>query len=108
MRLETTDFLKILPLNEVGKVIKGAVKDFTPEGVCFTSEMEWQKGQVLLIDYFISDEGDSVQLKIVVIWSELIDSKSGYFCGGRIIHMEDDKAEKFSSYYLRKLKERSA
>lgn len=106
IRLEVGDFLEVRPLNEVGKVHKAKVKDFTLMGACFTSEAEWKKGQVLYIDYFIPEELDSVRLKMVVVWSEYIDAEAGYFCGGRIIEIEEDKQEKFANYYYKKLQER--
>ena len=53
VRLDTGDFLEVRTLDETSKVSKGKGKDFTLMGVCFSCEMEWQKGQVLLIDYFI-------------------------------------------------------
>ena len=106
IRLEVGDFLEVKPLNEIGKIYKTRAKNFTLMGVCFTSEVEWKKGQVLYIDYFIPEELDSVRLKMVVVWSELIDSKNGYFCGGKILEVEEKKQEKFASYYYKKLKDR--
>ncbi len=106
IRLDVGDFLKIRPLDEVGACIKSESTNFSLMGICFSSESEWQKGQVLLIDYFIPEELDSVQLKIVVVWSELIDSKCGYFCGGEVIDVEEAKQEKFASYYFKRLKDR--
>ena len=106
IRLNGNDFLELKPLNEVGKIEKGKVRDFSLMGICFSSELEFKKGQVLLIDYFISDELDSVKIKMVVAWSEFIDPENGYFCGGQIINLEEDKHEKFCTYYYRKLKER--
>ncbi len=106
IRLEVGDFLEVKPLNEIGKIYKTKTKNFTLMGVCFTSEVEWKKGQVLYIDYFIPEELDSVRLKMVVVWSELIDSKNGYFCGGKILEVEEKKQEKFASYYYKKLKDR--
>ncbi len=100
------DFLEIRPLGEVGRVQRGKAKDLTLMGICFSSEVEWQKGQVLLIDYFVPDELDSVKLKLVVIWSEFIDPQNGYFCGGEIIEVEESKQEKFANYYFKKLQER--
>lgn len=106
IRIEAGDFLQIQPINEAAGKHKGKSKDFSLMGVCFTSEIEWTSGQVLLIDYFIPDEMDSVRLKSVVVWSEFIDSENGYFCGGEIIEIEAEKQEKFANYYLKKLKER--
>ncbi len=106
LRLEVGDFLEVRPLNEVGRVHKAKVKNFSLMGACFTSEIEWKKGQVLYIDYFIPEELDSVRLKMVVVWSEFIDSENGYFCGGRIIDIEESKQEKFAAYYCKKIKER--
>ena len=112
IRLDVKDFLEIRPLNEVGVCAKGALPDigkstnFSLMGVCFSSEMEWQKGQVLLINYFIPEELDSVQLKIVVVWSEFIDSKNGYFCGGEVIDVEENKQKKFANYYFKQLKDK--
>ncbi|UCD15652.1 MAG: hypothetical protein JSV34_00950 [Candidatus Omnitrophota bacterium] len=106
VRLEVKDFLEIRPLDEVVEVVKGETDNFTLMGICFTSQIEWKKGQLLFIDYFIPSELDSVKLKIAVVWSELIDSENGYFCGGEIVEVEEDKEEKFASYYFQRLKER--
>ncbi|UCG35196.1 MAG: PilZ domain-containing protein [Candidatus Omnitrophota bacterium] len=106
IRVEVKDFLQIQPLNEVGKRIQGKARDFSLMGICFASEMEWQKGQVLFIDYFIPEELDSVKLKIVVVWSEFIDPAVGYFCGGEIIDVEEEKQATFAHYYFQKLRER--
>ncbi len=106
VRLDAGDFLEIRTLDEIGKVSKGKGRDSTLMGVCFSCEMEWQKGQVLLIDYFIPDELDSVRLKMVVVWSEFLSPEAGYFCGGEIIEIEQEKQEKFANYYLKKLQER--
>lgn len=106
IRLEVGDFLELRSLNEAGKVYKSKTKDFTLMGTCFVSEVEWKKGQVLLIDYYIPDILDSVVLKMIVIWSEFIDIDKGYFCGGEIIEVEDSKEQEFANYYFRKLKER--
>lgn len=105
IRLEVGDFLEIRPLNEVGRCLKGKSKNFSLMGVCFASGMEWQKGQVLLIDYFIPEELDSVRLKMVVVWSEFIDSENGYFCGGEVIDVEESKQEKFANYYFKQIRD---
>lgn len=107
IRLEVEDFLQIRPLNETARVLRGKSWNFTLMGICFSSELEWKKGQVLLIEYFIPQELDSVKLKVVVIWSEFIDAKNGHFCGGEIIDVEEGKQDQFSSYYYQKLKEKS-
>jgi len=106
VRLDAADFIEIQSLNEVGRLHQAKAKNFTLMGICFSCEVEWQKGQVLLIDYFLPDELDSVQLKMVVIWSEFIGPEAGYFCGGEIIEIEQEKQEKFANYYLKKLQQR--
>jgi len=106
VRLNVGDFVEVRPLSEVGKVCKGKAKDLTLMGICFSSEVEWKKGQVLFIDYFIPEELDSIQLKLVVIWSEFIDPENGYFCGGELIDVESSKASIFATYYFKKLQER--
>lgn len=106
IRLDVGDFLKLRPLDEVGVYVKSKTTNFSLMGVCFSSKIEWKKGQVLLIDYFIPEELDSVQLKMVVAWSEQIDAESGYFCGGEVIDIEEAKQEKFADYYFKQLKER--
>jgi hypothetical protein len=106
LRLEVDDFLEVKPLQEVARQVKGYSKNFSLMGICFSSEVEWKKGQLLLIDYFIPEEFDSVKLKVVVVWSELIDDNQGYFCGGEIVSIEKDKEDKFANYYYQKLKDR--
>ena len=106
VRLDAGDFLEIRVLDESGRIAQGKTKNFTLMGICFSCEMEWQNGQVLLIDYFIPDELDSVRLKMVVAWSEFISPEAGYFCGGEIVEIEREKQEKFANYYLKKLQER--
>jgi hypothetical protein len=106
LRLDVEDFLQIRPLNEQVRYVKGKSKDFTLMGICFSSAIKWNRGQLLLIEYFIPQEMDSVKLKLVVVWSELIDKEQGYFCGGEIVEVEDGKQRKFAAYYFEKLKER--
>ncbi|MFH1772075.1 MAG: PilZ domain-containing protein [Candidatus Omnitrophota bacterium] len=106
IRLETRDFLEIKPVNEVAKRLKAEIKDFSLMGICFNSEVEWQRGQVLIIDYFLSDDLDSVRVKVVVAWSEFIDHAKGYFCGAEVIGVDQDKQDKFAAYYYKKLRER--
>lgn len=107
LRLRVCDFLEVCSLNEVAKSVKATTQDFTPMGICFCSEVEWKRGHVLMIDYFIPEEFESIKLKVAVVWSEFIDTKDGYFCGGEIIEVEQDKQEKFANYYAKKLKELS-
>ena len=106
IRLNVGDFLELRPLHEAGRVHAAKTRDLTLMGICFSGEMEWNRGQVLVIDYFIPDELDSVKLKIVVVWSEFIDPENGYFCGGEIIEVEEAKQEKFANYYFKRLQER--
>ena len=106
VRVEVKDFLQIRPENEVAKTVKGLSKDFTLMGICFSSEIEWQKGQVLTIDYFIPQELDSVKLKVVVVWAEFIGPQDGYFCGCEIIDVEEEKQATFAHYYFQRLQER--
>jgi hypothetical protein len=105
LRLDVKDFLEIRPLKEpVGK-IKGFSQNISFMGICFFTPLEWQKGQVLVIDYFIAGEQDSVELKVVVSWSEFISSQNGYFCGGQLMNMSGKGQEAFVRYYFTKLKE---
>jgi hypothetical protein len=106
IRLDTRDFLEIRPLKEIAKRVEGKGRNFSLMGICFSSQVEWQKGQVLLIDYFLPQQLDSVKLKVIVVWSEFISSQEGYFCGAEIIEVEEEKQDKFASYYFQKLKER--
>ncbi|UCC94569.1 MAG: PilZ domain-containing protein [Candidatus Omnitrophota bacterium] len=106
IRLDVGDFLEIRPLKEIAKHTKAETKNFSLMGICFSSETEWQKGQVIFIDYFIPEELDSVKLKVAVVWSEFIDTTQGYFCGTEIIEIEEGKGDKFASYYFQKLRER--
>lgn len=105
--MKVGDFLEIRSLNEVARVVKAKVQDVTPMGICFSSEMEWKRGQVLLIDYFIPDEFDSIKLKIAVIWSEFISTQEGYFCGGEITEIEKEKQDAFTNYYFNKIQSQS-
>jgi len=107
IRLEVSDFLAIKPLNEVAKTIKAKTKDLSPMGMCFVSNTQWHKGQVLLIDYYIPEELDSVEIKSRVVWSEFVDTNSGYFCGVEVINVEPGKEDIFYNYYSSKLKEMS-
>ncbi len=106
LRFETGDFLEIRPLNETARYAKGKTFNFSLMGICFSSEVEWKTGQVLMIDYFIPEELDSVKLKVVVVWSELIGDKEGYITGTQLIDIEEDKESKFVNYYFQKLKEK--
>ena len=105
LRLKTEDFLEILPLNETSCQIKGRVFNFSLLGICFSSPVEWKKGQVLLIDYFIPSQLDSVKLKVAIIWSELV-GENEYLCGAQIVDIDREKENMFINYYFHKLKEK--
>lgn len=105
LRLEVQDFLEISPLNELAQFSKGGSFNLSLMGICFSSEVRWEKGQVLFIDYFIPTEMDSVRLKVGVVWSEYISDKDGYLNGAEIIYLEKEKETKFVNYYYQKLKE---
>ncbi len=105
LRLETEDFLKILPLDEVAQRVKGKAFNFSLLGICFSSPVEWKKGQILLIDYFIPSQLDSVKLKVAIIWTELI-KEDEYLCGAQIIGIDREKENMFINYYFHKLKEK--
>lgn len=105
IRLEVADFLEIRLL-ENQPPIKGRGRNISSMGICFSCQSEWTRGQVLLIDYFIPEDMDSVKLKVLVIWSEFIDPESGFFCGGEIIDIEDGKIDQFVAYYLQRLEDR--
>ncbi|MBU2266365.1 MAG: PilZ domain-containing protein [Candidatus Omnitrophica bacterium] len=100
------DFVEVRPLNEVGKIYKGKAKDISLMGICFSSDTEWKKGQVLFIEYFIPEELESIQFKLVVAWSEFVGPEQGYFCGGEMLDVEPSKESLFSAYYFKKLQER--
>jgi hypothetical protein len=106
IRLDSSDFLQINPINEVGEIYEAEAKDFTFMGICFCSSIEWKKGQVLAINYFIPEDNEPVKMKMVVIWSEFISSSQGYFCGGQITDIEEKSQAQFAHYYYKKLKEK--
>lgn len=105
LRLDVKDFLEIRPLKEVSRKVKGFTQNISFMGICFFTPLEWKKGQVLVIDYFISGEAESVELKVVVSWSEFVSSQNGYFCGGQLMNMSGKGQEAFVRYYFTKLKE---
>lgn len=106
IRFEVKDFLDIQPLNETARYSKGRTFNLSLMGICFYSEIKWQTGQVLTIDYFIPQELESVKIKVGVVWSEFIDNENGYLAGAQIIQVEKDKESLFANYYFQRLKER--
>ena len=106
LRLEVRDFLEITPINEAAKCARASSFNISLMGICFSSEVDWKTGQVLLIDYFIPNELDSVKIKVVVSWSEFIDEAIGYLTGAQIIDLEKEKENQFVNYYFQKLKEK--
>jgi len=105
IRLDVSDFLEIRAADSA-KIARSTAVNITTMGICFSSQTEWQKGQILTIYYFIPDELDSVQLTVKVCWNEFVNPKQGYFCGGEIVSVEDDKQEKFVAYYAQRLEDR--
>jgi hypothetical protein len=106
LRLEVRDFLEIRPLNELAQVRRGNSFNLALLGICFFSEVKWERGQVLLIDYFIPDDLDSVRLKVAVVWSEFVSDRDGYLTGAEVINVDKEKELKFVNYYFQKIKER--
>ncbi len=105
VRFETEDILEIRPLPEVSRKFKAKLKDFSLIGMCFFSDFRWDRGQVLMIEYFLPEENESVKIKAGVVWSELIDDKKGFLVGIEILDIEDKNSAKFTNYYFRKVKE---
>ena len=106
LRLEVNDFLDISPVDKGAKPIKGKVFNMTLMGICFSSDIEWEKGQHLQIEYFMAESCDSVKMKIAVVWSEHISDREGILTGAEIIDIEPEKELKFVNFYFRKLKEK--
>ncbi|MFH1768274.1 MAG: PilZ domain-containing protein [Candidatus Omnitrophota bacterium] len=106
LRFEVDDFLRMEAVNEVMRFSDGRCFNLSLMGMCFFSQVEWQVQQGLIIDYFIPDSLDTVKLKVVVVWSELIGEQEGYLTGAEIVAMEEDKETQFINYYFHKLKER--
>ncbi len=98
VRVNSEDFLKI-------SSIKGTVKkdDYLFNiNICFDSPTEWRKGQELFIDYFLAEALDSIELVILVLWSEFISPKVGYFIGGEVIKVQDIKKSIFMTHFVNK------
>ncbi|MBN2120037.1 MAG: PilZ domain-containing protein [Candidatus Omnitrophica bacterium] len=106
VRFEVEDILEVRPLSEVARKFKSVSKDFSVIGICFFSDFKWEKGQVLLIEYFLPEDLEAVKLKAGVVWSEFIDDKKGFLVGVEILDLEDKHADKFTNYYFRKVRER--
>ena len=106
LRFEVKDFLEIRPLDETARYAKGHSFNLSLMGICFYSQVKWDTGQVLLIDYFIPQELESVRLKTGVVWSELVDNENGYLTGAQLIEVEKEKEQLFANYYFQRLKER--
>ena len=106
LRLEVDDFLEVNPLNKISGPVKGKVFNLTLMGICFSSEIEWEKGQVLHIEYLMTESGESVRMEISVVWSEQIGDKEGILTGAEIIDIEPEKELKFVNFYFTKLKEK--
>jgi len=105
IRLEVSDFLEIRSVDAV-KAVTCTCVNITSMGVCFCSQEEFKPGQNLIINYFMPDELDSVQLSVCSRWSEFVGTKQGYFCGAEIVSIEEGKQEKFVNYYLQRLQDR--
>lgn len=106
VRFETEDILEIKPLPEIAKKVKAVSQNFSIIGICFFSEYNWEKGQVLLIEYFIPEELEPVKIKAMVVWTEFIDEKKGFLIGVEILDIEEKNAEKFVNHYFKKVREK--
>ena len=106
LRLEVADFLEIRPVNESASPVKGKSFNLTLMGICFYCEVEWEKGQVVYIDYFMSEDSDSAKIKVAVVWSEFISDEDGFLIGAEIIDIEQEKELRFINYYFNRLKDR--
>ena len=105
--MDVNDFLQVRCLDEPKERLRARSRNLSPMGICFSSDYEWRRNQVLLIEYFLRDDMESVKLKVAVRWSEFIDSERGYFCGGAIYEIERGKEDMFINYYFQQLKDKS-
>jgi hypothetical protein len=106
LRLEVNDFLEIRPVDKVAESVKGKVFNLTLMGICFSADVEWEKGQILHIEYFMAESSDAVKMKVAVVWSEQISDREGILTGAEIIDIEPEKELKFVNFYFKKLKEK--
>ena len=106
VRFEVEDILEVKPLGEVAKKFRSLSRDISLIGICFFSDFRWDKGQVLLIEYFIPQALEQVKIKTSVVWSEFINDAKGFLVGVEILDIEQKNAGKFIDYYFRKVRER--
>jgi len=104
IRFDTEDFINIRPLNNVNIVYGATSKNIGLVGVCFYAPQRWERGELLLIDYFIIPQSALARLKTRVVWSELIDAQKGYLIGVEVLKIEENE-EAFLKYYFQKVKE---
>jgi hypothetical protein len=106
LRFDVEDILEIHPLGEVAKKFRSLARDFSLIGVCFFSDFRWDRGQVLMMDYFIPDCMESVKIKTCVVWSEFVSDSKGFLVGVEILDIEDKASQKFMEYYFKKVREK--
>ena len=106
VRFDVEDILEVRPVSEVAKKFKVKSKDLSLIGICFYSDFKWERGQVLVIDYFLPDDYEPVKVKCNVVWSEFVDDHQGFLVGVEILDIDRDSSEKFTNYYFKKVRER--
>ena len=100
IRIETTDFIEIRPSDGIGSIPKKLiVKDFSMMGVCFYCPIQWCYGQALTVSYVIPGSMEEVEMRLKVMWSELVDETRGYLIGTSILYIESNGVEAFLRYY---------
>ena len=106
VRFEVEDILELRPLPEVAKKFRATSKNLSLIGICFFSDFKWERGQVLLIEYFLPEDLEPVKVKTSVVWSEFINDEKGFLVGVEILDVEQKNADKFINYYFKKIRER--
>ncbi len=106
VRFEVEDILEIRPVSEVAKKFKVRSKDLSLIGICFYSDFKWEKGQVLIVDYFLPDDYEPVKVKCNVVWSEFINDQQGFLVGVEILDIGRENSDKFINYYFEKVRKR--
>jgi len=106
VRFEVEDILELKPLPEVAKKFRATVRNLSLIGICFFSDFKWEKGQVLLMEYFLPEDLEPVKIKSSVVWSEFVSDDKGFLVGVEILDIEQKNADKFINYYFKKVRER--
>jgi len=105
VRFKLDEEVFVTEQKEPSKKLNARVKDISAMGLSFESDREFEKGDVLVVEFSVFSEDEPIQLRVEVVWSNELKEGGKFRTGLKILGIEEGSENKFLLYYCNRLME---